>query len=217
MVGVKKSTRCSLKDATVAVGTKRGKLSSIPDKSFNPVNKGWCIIGDFNEVLSHDEKVGGRCRVESQIALFCEVLQHGNLIDLGWKGCKFTWSNRHEDLSFTKERLDRALANKLWRDNFPEVQVNTMSSMCSHHRPILLECCHRHRHVSRFHFPFKYEVSWSKEDGCRDVITSAWQRGEDLLSQSGSLQRKLELCSKELKHWSRTFNRDRQIAIKQKA
>lgn len=35
------------------------------------------------------------------------------LFDLGHKGNYFIWSNKYEDDTFTKERLDRAIANKL--------------------------------------------------------------------------------------------------------
>ena len=80
--------------------------------SFKPTDMGWCVIGDYNEILTNDEKVGGRVRSEGQMDLFRQVLVKGSLFDLGWRGDKFTWSNRHEDESFTKERLDRVLANQ---------------------------------------------------------------------------------------------------------
>lgn len=91
--------------------------------SFRPIDSGWCVIGDYNEILTHDEKVGGRSRPEGQMQLFRQVLNNGSLFDLGWSGIKFIRSNRHEDDSFTKERLDRVLANQTWMDLFVTYQV----------------------------------------------------------------------------------------------
>lgn len=34
--------------------------------------------------------------------------------DVGWENQKITWNNKHQDDTFTKERLDRAVENKLW-------------------------------------------------------------------------------------------------------
>lgn len=73
--------------------------------------QGWCVLGDFNEILTHDENVGGRPRQEKLMENFRRVLEKGNQTDLKWNGSKFTWSDRREDDTFTKERLDKALAN----------------------------------------------------------------------------------------------------------
>lgn len=46
------------------------------------------------------------------------ALEANGLFDIGWKWSKFTWSNRYKDESFTKERLDKAIANQGWIENF---------------------------------------------------------------------------------------------------
>ncbi|XP_042979926.1 uncharacterized protein LOC122310106 [Carya illinoinensis] len=58
-------------------------------KSFKPhYETGWCIVGDFNEILTNDEKWGGNERPEGQMKKFREVMHEGNLCDLGWYGDK---------------------------------------------------------------------------------------------------------------------------------
>lgn len=99
---------------------------------------GWCVIGDFNEILTHDEKWGGRSRPEKQMSRFREVLEEGGLFDLGWRGDKYTWSNKHEDETFTKERLDRAVVNSAWKEIFKEGWVEVLVDRSSDHRPLLL-------------------------------------------------------------------------------
>ncbi|XP_042939555.1 uncharacterized protein LOC122274595 [Carya illinoinensis] len=68
----------------------------------------------------------------------------------------------------------------------------------------------------RYQSHFKYEANWTKEEGCSDTIALAWQRGVGLSSHIGRLQRKLEICSKGLKKWSRNLIKDRTTAIKEK-
>ncbi|KAF5477414.1 hypothetical protein F2P56_004054 [Juglans regia] len=149
-------------------------------KSFKPDNMGWCIIGDFNEILSNDEKKGGRIRGEHQMNLFRHVVEDGQLFDLGWRGAKFTWSNRHEDSSFTKERLDRALANKEWKKIFTVSSVETMTALCSDHSPIFLDCKSGYGSgYRRSYNQFKYDASWSKEEVCTDLISNEWLKRAD--------------------------------------
>ncbi|XP_042964718.1 uncharacterized protein LOC122298940 [Carya illinoinensis] len=134
-------------------------------QSFNPSDMGWGIIGDFNEILSHDEKVGGRVRSENQMGLFREVVENCKLFDLGWEGNKYTWCNRHENETFTKERLDRGLANRRWLEAFPDAKVSTMMALCSDQRPILLEWSRGRGERTPFYHHFKYEMNWNKEEG----------------------------------------------------
>lgn len=45
----------------------------------------WCLMGDFNEIISHNEKIGGRPRPLSQMATFKYAIESNGLLDLGWK------------------------------------------------------------------------------------------------------------------------------------
>ena len=56
-------------------------------------NLPWLLLGDFNEVLYGEDKLGGR-RVNLNRALeFKDCLNACNLLDLGFSGPKFTRSN----------------------------------------------------------------------------------------------------------------------------
>ena len=71
-------------------------------------------MGDFNEVVSLSEKLGGGGRSSSQMRDFQLALEEFNLVDQGYWGPKYTWSNYREGYEFTKERLDRGVANNEW-------------------------------------------------------------------------------------------------------
>lgn len=49
----------------------------------------WCVIGDFNEITSQDEKQGSTPRIETQMIHVREALEVSNVHDLGWREDKF--------------------------------------------------------------------------------------------------------------------------------
>lgn len=85
----------------------------------NPLDQvPWCVVGDFNEVLAQSKKLAGNQRGENQMCKFREAIEINDLCDLGYIGDKFTWCNEHSGDSFTKERLDRFVANNSLKDVF---------------------------------------------------------------------------------------------------
>lgn len=70
-------------------------------------NKAWIIAGDFSEVLANGEKFGGRSVNINRSLLFKECLDACNMVDLGFLGPRYTWSNLREVSRLISERLDR--------------------------------------------------------------------------------------------------------------
>ncbi|XP_042965938.1 uncharacterized protein LOC122299618 [Carya illinoinensis] len=145
---------------------------------------------------------------------FREALEEGGLFDLGWKGDKYTWSNKHEDDTFTKERLDRAVANLKWKGIYKEAWVEVLAARCSDHRPLLLHTNQEPARVWRGKRLFIYEAKWSLEEDCEQVIKRAWQvRVTDKESGRG-LQRLLESSKGALMQWSKLIENDRRRDLK---
>lgn len=69
-------------------------------------------MGDFNEITTKEEKCGGRQRPEQYMVEFRQALETNGLLDMGWKGSRYTWCNRHDRNTAMRERHDRALANE---------------------------------------------------------------------------------------------------------
>ena len=53
----------------------------------------WVRLGDFNEILSSNEKNGGNLRPMGAMMGFRQTLLHCGLVDLGFNGYRFTWRN----------------------------------------------------------------------------------------------------------------------------
>ncbi|XP_042954504.1 uncharacterized protein LOC122290887 [Carya illinoinensis] len=136
----------------------------------------WCVIGDFNEIISQAEKEGSRPRSESQMEDFRQCLEGNGLYDLGWKGLKFTWSNKHSDESFTKERLDRALGNNRWMELCYESQVETLTTSQSDHLPIMVTIRDEVVAIKRRKKCFRFEVKWTLEEEGGKIVKDSWVR-----------------------------------------
>ncbi|XP_035546588.1 uncharacterized protein LOC118348634 [Juglans regia] len=186
--------------------------------SFKPQeDKGWCVIGDFNEIAAHDEKSGGKQKTERQMARFREVLEEGGLFDLGWKGDKYTWSNKHEDETFTKERLDRAVANIKWKENHSDGWVEVLVARCSDHRPILLHMNQEHGKQGRHKKLFRFEAGWSLDESCEEVINSVWKERLRGREPSLGLNFKLNETREALVRWSKQRVSDHKKALAEKS
>ncbi|XP_073291073.1 uncharacterized protein [Primulina huaijiensis] len=83
------------------------RLHSIPELKLLP----WLVGGDFNEILSESEKVGGCSRPLQQMRDFRNTLSDCKLCDLKVIGDPFTWCNRMKNKEIIFKRLDRFLCN----------------------------------------------------------------------------------------------------------
>lgn len=69
----------------------------------------WCIIGDFNDLLAHEEKRGRVQHPQWLIDGFRNVTLDCDLSDISLEGYQFTWSKGMGTISGVEERLDRAM------------------------------------------------------------------------------------------------------------
>lgn len=74
-------------------------------------NLPWVMAGDFNEPLIEEDKYGGRAVSVNRSLLFKECLDKCSMIDIGFTGARFTWTNKRPIQSFIQERIDRFFVN----------------------------------------------------------------------------------------------------------
>lgn len=97
----------------------------------------WEVGGDFNEILSSEEKIGGDPRAAHLIDSFRSALIDCSLMDMGFVGEKFTWSNNRTAPDTVRCRLDRVCSNPIWAEHFPDSVVEHLKFPGSDHVPIL--------------------------------------------------------------------------------
>jgi hypothetical protein len=141
-------------------------------KQFSPTP--WICFGDFNEVISNEEKWGGSNRSSSQMRRFQVALEECELSDLVFRGPKYTWSNGRESRDYIKERLDRGMANTAWCELFPLAEIWVEGQSNSDHAMLTLSLVSQRRMKHKTH-RFRYEASWELEVGYKELISKAWE------------------------------------------
>jgi len=76
-------------------------------------------IGGFNAISSPFDKYGGRPFHSSFNNSFTHFLNSMGMIDLGFSGNPYTWTNHRQGLGLIKEFLDRGIASLDWIHTFP--------------------------------------------------------------------------------------------------
>ena len=56
----------------------------------------WAIMGDFNEVIAEEEKTRGNPINQRKVNAILDCMDTCQMMDLGFSGPKFTWSNKRE-------------------------------------------------------------------------------------------------------------------------
>ena len=99
----------------------------------------WLVMGDFNEIVDQREKLGMLDRNEVQMQRFRSALTDCSLVDLGFSGWLFTWSNRRDGVAETWVRLDRGVCTQQWLDFFPNARIRHISVATSDHLGLVLD------------------------------------------------------------------------------
>ncbi|XP_069145607.1 uncharacterized protein [Solanum lycopersicum] len=111
------------------------KLLHHTSVSTNP----WCAVGDYNVISNVDETLGGLPYNMRKSIDFIAIIEACGLVDIGFSGHRFTWSNKRGINHRIWKRLDRALVNDLWLEKMPQTTITHLSTTGSDHCPLLLE------------------------------------------------------------------------------
>ena len=164
----------------------------------------WVLMGDFNDMTSNDEKLGGLLVNRSRISAFRNCIDNCGLIDLGFHGPCFTWTNKSPVWQTTiKERWDRGLGNAEWLMLFPSAQIHHLPRVKSDHCPILLDTNPFERKPSK---PFWFEQMWLTDPTFPSLIQNSWQASALIPSGSSSLSRfprRLEALTVNIRLWNK--------------
>ncbi|KAG8371223.1 hypothetical protein BUALT_Bualt13G0065400 [Buddleja alternifolia] len=137
----------------------------------NTFNGPWLILGDFNAIFSQKEKKGGHQFVSSSFGGFKGFIDEGDLVDLGFEGNPYTWSNKRGGVVNIQLRLDRCLANTPWLSLFAQAFVSHLPAINSDHTPLILHTDSAQLGGPK---PFCFKNMWIRDDSCKATISDAW-------------------------------------------
>lgn len=93
------------------------------------------------------------------------------LIDLGFKGCRYTWSNhRHWRHMLILEWLDRCLTNEAWLESYPLLNITHLPK--TYHIPFLIRLTNPS--AINVNKPFRLEKYWCTHPEFTNIVKESW-------------------------------------------
>jgi hypothetical protein len=155
----------------------------------------WCVVGDFNDLLSQEDKRGTRPHPNWLCNGFRNAVGDCDLTDIHLEGYPYTWVKSMGTPNIIEERLDRAMANSEWLIMYPDTKLVNIIASHSYHNPILLHTTPTVRTWNNY--TFQFENGWLKEDDIDEVVEDGWGGGET------DVMNKVTRCAEKLRRWGR--------------
>ncbi|KAK1299747.1 putative ribonuclease H protein [Acorus calamus] len=134
------------------------------------------------------------------MAEFNQASASARLIDIGFQGPRFTWSNNRLGLARISARLDRAFVNHDWLNLFNATSLLHLAFIGSDHKPILLSVTQAPKPKT----PFRFEKMWLDDPTFLPLVAKSWNAS---LGFSGTpqftFQQKLKRLKGDLKLWNK--------------
>lgn len=156
----------------------------------------WILIGDFNSITCQAEKKGGNPFASSSNNNFSNNLDDLGLVDLGFHGNQFTWTNKRAGSDNIQERLDRGVANVDWITLFPHASILHLPAILSDHKPLLSTDINTNSPK-----PFRFESMWLDDKTCFDTVHNGWTMPV-FGSPSYKLHARIKNVKLALKNWN---------------
>jgi exonuclease III len=154
----------------------------------------WAIAGDFNMILTADEKNNSNMNCTT-MARFRSFTRRHELKDTYLHGHLFTWSNEREDPTLT--RIDKVLATVDWGLVHPDAILQALSSSVSDHAHIHLALSVAARPKRRFRF----ELFWLKLEGFEEATRETWICDDEIVDPFKRVDALFRNATQYLQSW----------------
>ncbi|XP_016473129.1 uncharacterized protein LOC107795076 [Nicotiana tabacum] len=131
----------------------------------------WVVGGDFNVILSEEEKIGGLPVHPPKYEDFSFCVNSCRLFDLRYAGSPFTWWNRRTNAKCIFKWLDMIFVNQPFQTLFPSIEVEYLIRTGSDHASLLINCG---KYATQFLKPFRFLKFWAKHEIFKDVVRQNW-------------------------------------------
>ncbi|XP_058726977.1 uncharacterized protein LOC131598383 [Vicia villosa] len=130
----------------------------------------WCLIGDFNNVLQAQDKIGGNLVIENEYKDLQNMMDNTGLCEMPSKGDFYTWFNKQSS-SPIYSRIDRLIANTEWLQMFSDIHQNILPPSISDHA-MLHVAMNQSRRMQ--HSYFKFHNSLTDAIDFQDIVRHSW-------------------------------------------
>ncbi|XP_074296934.1 uncharacterized protein LOC141627598 [Silene latifolia] len=138
----------------------------------NTVVEPWIVLGDFNNVMYLDEKIGLPVK-DAEIIPFQNTADLCDLHDIKCIGSFFTWNNKQPSATRVFSRIDRVLENEAWSSKWPDYYAYYAPEGDYDHCPCFI--IGGDSQIPRKK-PFKFYNMWTGVTDFREILKSGWNR-----------------------------------------
>ncbi|XP_060190867.1 uncharacterized protein LOC132620191 [Lycium barbarum] len=135
-------------------------------------NTPWIIWGDFNAILTSQDKLNGASVTSHDIKDFADCVQALNINELMWIGEYYTWSNKQRGANRVYNRIDRAFGNDEWMLQYGQLDVDYGLPHISDHAPMIITLKDDEPCIK---IPFKFFNVWADHDQFLTLVDEAWE------------------------------------------
>ena len=154
-------------------------------------------MGDFNEVLFDDKKYEGNPICQRRVRAIKECIDDCNMMDLGFSGPMYTWTNKRELDNLIQCRLDRCWVNPDWKKFYPKANVTHLARINSDHYPLLLNL--NPLLGSNADRPFRFQTIWLSHSEFSAIMRDVWADREGNLAEAiSNFKTKAQRWNKEV-------------------
>ncbi|XP_058757171.1 uncharacterized protein LOC131630409 [Vicia villosa] len=132
----------------------------------------WCAVGDYNNVATSHDRIGGNMIVETEYEDYNNMLGATDLCEMDSKGEFFTWSNK-QSANPIFSRIDRLIANAAWFQNHSDLSLDVLSPHISDHAMLYLNQPNSPRQIRR---NFRFNNSWTDIEGYQETVRNCWNK-----------------------------------------
>ncbi|XP_062089719.1 uncharacterized protein LOC133796261 [Humulus lupulus] len=184
-----------------ALNDEKGRVSLWSDlKEIAAMSRGpWLILGDFNDILSAEERIGGKSK-QAILGAFKECVESCGVEDIKYTGSFYTWNNKQDQSNRICSKIDRVMANQDWIEKFPTTEVVFLPEGNFDHCPALLSV---YPDVAEGKKRFRYFRMWQNYPSFQEGLTVIWQE-QDTNTPMFQLVKKLKRVKQLLRDMNKS-------------
>ncbi|XP_075085014.1 uncharacterized protein LOC142168253 [Nicotiana tabacum] len=136
------------------------------------ITKPWIIWGNFNSLLSPQDRLKGATVTSYEIKDCTECIQQLMLNELIWKGDYYTWTNKQQGGDIIWSRIDRAFGNAEWMVKYGHLLNEYKLPHISDHCPMMITTNVREPRIIT---TFKFFNVWATHENFLHLMENNWK------------------------------------------
>ncbi|XP_062117765.1 uncharacterized protein LOC133831475 [Humulus lupulus] len=136
------------------------------------IDEAWMILGDYNEILHQNKRFGKKTIMKPSLSLR-DCMTNCQMENLKYSGCFYTWTNKQRPEDRVYSKIDRAMVNMKWTDQYPNSEAVFLPEGIFDHSPILISF---YLVVEIGKQPFRYFRMWKEASSYATKVSTNWNK-----------------------------------------